>query len=112
MRVLGSMILLFPVWPVIATGCAILFYSGHARRAGADRRIPIVLYVVAVLVSGALAALAGMLTGIYWACSRPENGNLCGLIGVFVTGPIAGSAAIVAVGFALSRMRADREPTG
>jgi hypothetical protein len=103
MIALGRLILWFPVWPAIAIGGATAFYVRHARRTTLDRRMPIALYVGATLVAGALAAVAGVLTGIYWACSRPDGGNLCGLIGVFVTGPIAGAAAILVVGFVLSR---------
>jgi hypothetical protein len=107
---LGRLILLFPVWPLIAVSSAILFYVRHARRTNVQERMPVALYVVAVLACGAVAAFGGMLLGVTWACSGPEPGNLCGLVGVFVTGPIAGAVAIILVGCALSWMRPGQKP--
>jgi hypothetical protein len=44
-----------------------------------------------------------MVGGMMLAC--PQTGNLCGLFGVFATGPFAFSLAILIVGLALSRAR-------
>lgn len=109
---LGRLMLLVPVWPLIAVGSAILFYVRHLNRTSAERRVPAVLYVVALLASGAVSAFGGMVAGAGWACSRPQTGNLCGLVGVLVTGPIAGTVAIVLAGFALSRLGRDPAPEG
>jgi hypothetical protein len=101
---LGRLMLLFPVWPVVAIASAVVFYARHSHHTNAERRLPVLLYVAVVLAAGAIAAFGGMLVGANWACSRPESGNLCGLAGVLVTGPMAGSAAIFIVAFALSRL--------
>jgi tryptophan-rich sensory protein len=108
--VLGRLMLLFPVWPVIAISSAILFYVRHSRRTNADERMPAVLYAAAVLVCGAVATFGGMQLGVAWACARPESGNLCGLVGVLVTGPIAGAVAVVLLGCGLLWMRPGQKP--
>jgi hypothetical protein len=59
---------------------------------------------VGFLVGGYL----GYMIGAYLACTVFDAGNLCGLIGVFFTGPLGG---IVAGGL-LSRPRTVQEPGG
>jgi len=50
----------------------------------------------------ALAGLvAGYFVGVGYACSGENAGNLCGLVGVFITGPIGLIAGLV---FALKRL--------
>jgi len=102
---LGRLMILFPLWPLISIAAAVLFYLRHRQRRTVDQRMPPALYAVIVLGSGAVAAFGGVLAGVDLACSRPAPGNLCGLVGVLVTGPIAGTLAIVLVGFAVSRAR-------
>ena len=105
--VLGRLMLMVPVWPPVAIGSAAFLYLRHRNRTSPDRRLPIAVYVLAVLVCGAAAGFGGMLLGSEWACSQPKTGNLCGLVGVLVTGPIAGTLAVVGVGLALSLIRSD-----
>ena len=109
--VLGALMLMFPVWPIIAIGSATFLYVRHRQRIGPERRLPVVVYVLAVIVAGGVAAFGGLLLGIDWACAQPGTGNLCGLVGVLVTGPIAGTLAIVLVGLALSLIGPDVEPS-
>ena len=104
-RVLGPLMIVFPVWPPLAIGAAIFFYVLHRKRVGPDHRIPMGLYVLMVLVCGGVASALGVFYGIKWACSIPETGNLCGLVGFLVTGPIAGTIAIVLLGLAVLRIR-------
>ena len=56
--------------------------------------------VLGVLVGGFL----GYMLGIFVACVVFDGGNLCGLLGVFITGPIGSIAGGVAGGL-LSRRR-------
>ncbi len=109
--VLGLLMIGFPVWPPFAIALAIVFYARHRRRVEAERRVPVALYVVALLVCGGIAGFVGMFLGMQWACSLPNGGNLCGLVGVFVTGPITGTLAVVLVGLALSLISPDQEPS-
>ena len=103
-NILGLLMLAFPLWPPLALGLAILFYLKHRNRVGMDH-MPLGLYVLAVLVCSGVAWALGVFYGIKWACSTPETGNLCGLAGFLVSGPIAGTLAIVALGAAILRIR-------
>jgi len=62
-----------------------------------------VLFILAGVIVG---DLVGAGTGIFFACMVPaEPGNLCGLLGIFITGPIGALIGIVA-GFYFSRSKA------
>ena len=52
------------------------------------------LYIFLCLVSAIPAFIAGMAAGIWLACSSPDSSNLCGLLGVFGTGPLVAGVAI------------------
>src|SRR5438105_1123379 len=99
---LGVLMLLFPLWPAVAIGSAVFFYIRHRNRIEPERRLPPGVYVLAVIVCGIVAGFIGVVFGIRWACSIPGSGNLCGLAGFLVVGPIAGTLGIVLVGLALS----------
>jgi hypothetical protein len=101
-NVLGALMLAVPIWPVVAIVSAAVFYIRHRNRVEPGRRLPLIVYLLALVVCGGAAAFGGMTFGAQWACARPDGGNLCGLVGVFVTGPIAGTMAVVLVGLALS----------
>lgn len=71
------------------------------------RRRPAVhpfLYWLAASAVGIVAGFFGMIKGAELACNSGA-GNLCGLYGVFVTGPITFALAAIAVAFALSLCR-------
>jgi len=96
---LGVLTLVSPSWllylaPLVAIGSAAFFYK--------RRRVPAVVYLVAVIVCGGLAGFFGMLWGAQWSCSGPHPGNQCFLLGVFVAGPVSCALAIFVVGLALS----------
>jgi len=58
-----------------------------------------------VVFASFTGGIAGYLVGVAFACSSPTAGNLCGLLGAFVTGPIgflAGGIGSIAV---LARQR-------
>jgi hypothetical protein len=42
----------------------------------------------AILIGAPLGGLLGYLLGVYLACGLFDLGNLCGLLGVFITGPL------------------------
>jgi hypothetical protein len=48
--------------------------------------------------------VVGYFVGVFYACSGEDASNLCGLLGVFVTGPI-GSIAGVVLGRRMLRRR-------
>lgn len=102
MRIL---MLLVPLWPLIAIGSAVFFYDRHRRLIEPARRVPVLLYVAAAIVCGGAAGLLGIDLGIQSACSAPNPGNLCGMVGFLIAGPIAGTLGVVLVGLALSLIR-------
>lgn len=107
---IGILVRLAPLWPLVALGSAVFFYLRHSRLIEPTRRVPIVLYVLAVVMCGAVTGVVGIGLGIQWACSGPKADNLCGLIGFLVTGPIAGTLGVVLVGLALSLIRPGEQP--
>jgi hypothetical protein len=85
--------------PLAALFSPIFFYSAHSkRRPNPERRIPVLLYLLVLLMGGVAGFFFGMIEGTEWACSVAGAGNLCGLTGVFLTGPAAAAFAIAGVG--------------
>jgi hypothetical protein len=91
--------------PLVALVFAFVFYSRHRDRVEAERCVPGIAYILAVIVCGIIAGYLGLISGINLACSSPTSGNLCGLWGFFVTGPLTMALAIFLVGCSLSLVR-------
>src|SRR4029077_9963973 len=67
----------------------------HCReRPGAQNRLPLGRYVVALLLCAFAAFWAGAEFGVRLACRGPSSGNLCGLLGFIVIGPLSSIAAV------------------
>lgn len=99
------------VSPVVSIVSAGLLYALHCRVCpDPEKRISGIVYVAVMLVCAALAYVLGLQYGIAWACSAPPpgGGNLCGLAGFFVTGPIAAMIAVFVSGGSLAFIRSDR----
>jgi hypothetical protein len=108
----GVLMPFFPLWPLAAICSAILFYVRHRNRIEPERRVSVGLYVFLVMVCGSIAGCLGVVFGIKWECSIPESGNLCGLIGFLVVGPISSLIGIVLLGLWLSRIQPAPKPDG
>ena len=99
METLGPLVSL--VWllaflsPLLATGCAAIFYARYCRRRTDADRLKGPAYALILLACALVAYPLGVQLGISRAC--PAAGNLCGLAGFFVTGPAASSLAILLV---------------
>jgi hypothetical protein len=88
--------------PLLAMVCAALFYGRYCRkRPDANRRLTGVAYTAILLVCAVVAYPLGVQLGINWAC--PSAGNLCGLAGILVVGPVGSALAILLVGGILTR---------
>lgn len=48
-----------------------------------------------VVASAFFGGIAGYFVGVGYACSSPNSSNLCGLLGVFITGPLGALAGLV-----------------
>jgi len=83
--------------PLLAMVCATVFYARYRRNGpDADRRFSGLAYTLILLVCAVVAYLVGVQVGILVAC--PRWGNLCGLAGFFLVGPVASALAILLVG--------------
>jgi hypothetical protein len=101
----GILFWLAPLWPLAAIATAVFLYVRHCRLIEPDRRVSVIIFVVAAIVFAGLFGFLGIVLGIDWACAGRDAGNLCGLVGFLVTGPIAGSLGVVLVALALSLVR-------
>jgi hypothetical protein len=82
--------------PIFALLGAIFLYRQHCL-ARPKHRIPALIYVAIILMCAAVGYFFGMIFGIDYACSLPA-GNLCGLAGVFIIGPLVSAGAILLIG--------------
>ena len=98
----GVLMLLWPVWPIAGIWSAVRSYIRHRDRIEPERRVSAALYVIAVVVCGGVAGFFGVIFGVSLACSGPRAGNLCGLVGVLIVGPIFCGLAMFLIGLALS----------
>ena len=83
--------------PLAALVFAIVSYARHRKRVEPGRRFPVVAYGLAIAVCGVLAGRLGLYFGVELACSAPKAGNLCGIWGFLVGGPLSCALAIVLV---------------
>jgi hypothetical protein len=83
--------------PIASIVGAVIFYVEHSNRVGRENRMPVLGYIVAIATCGAIGGYLGLTFGIAKACGGPNPGNLCGLWGGFVTGPISFAATVLLV---------------
>ena len=91
--------------PLIALVFAIIFYVHHRNRVEPKRRISIVVYILAVIACGVVGGLFGLYVGVKLTCSSPKAGNLCGIWGFLIVGPLSCALAIFLLTFYLVRPR-------
>jgi len=97
--------------PLVAILCAVSFYARHCReRPDPERRVPALAYAFGLLICAIVAYFIGMILGAEWACSDPSTGNLCGLEGVFVIGPLASTLTAILVGSLITLLPSGRTP--
>ena len=87
------------IWLVIlsAPGIvpAVIFYMRHCKETPrGENRFPLGLYVIALLICAFVAFWGGTEWGVRFACSGPSAGNLCGLLGIIVVGPLSSIMAV------------------
>ncbi len=105
------LVLLGQISLLAAIAAVIVLYNRHLNRVGPERRVSPIAYALAAIVCGGIAGWYGLGLGIKLeGCSSPGSGNLCGLWGFLVTGPISCALAIVLVGLALSLIRPAPKP--
>ncbi len=81
--------------PFVGVAAAVYYYVKY-RDAPEPKRDPSgFLYALSVVSVAILAYLIGCFAGISVACRNPAAGNLCGLWGVFISGPLLATAAMI-----------------
>ena len=93
-----------------AVAVAIILYARHRNRIEPERRVPTIGYALAITICGAIWGYLGLIFGIERACYGPKPGNLCGLWGFFITGPIAFALAVLLIGLVVSTIRPAPKP--
>jgi hypothetical protein len=97
---------------VILFGLSVLLYALRFRREAEPRSCFSTLMFGLILLLCALAAYPiGMIRGAERACSAAIAGNLCGLDGVFLVGPLASDFAIVGIGSVIAILCSMRRPS-
>jgi hypothetical protein len=86
--------------PIAAIVAACVLFARHRKRVEPARRVPVIGFILAMSICGAIGGTFGLLLGIGLAC--PGMGNLCGLWGFLVTAPIFFALGILLVGIAIS----------
>jgi hypothetical protein len=81
--------------PLVGLAAAVVYYLRHKDAPEPKRHPSIMLYVLGVAGVALLAFGIGALAGISVACRSPGAGNLCGLWGMFITGPLLATAAMI-----------------
>jgi hypothetical protein len=98
------------VSPIAAIVAAFVLYARHCDRVEPERRVPVIGYILAIVVCGAIGGYLGLGFGIHQACYGPEAPNLCGLWGFFVTGPISFALAILLAAIVVSSIGPAQQP--
>jgi len=82
---------------------AVIFYSRHCKNTPrGENRFPLGLYVIALLICAFVAFWAGTAWGVRFACSGPSSGNLCGLLGFIVVGPLSSIITVSVVSWLIT----------
>jgi hypothetical protein len=93
--------------PVLALVGTIFLYRQHCK-ARPTHRIPARVYAAIILVCAVVAYLAGMILANEFLCSSPSSGNLCGLIGIFIWGPLASAFTILSIALLILLLPRDK----
>jgi hypothetical protein len=97
------------VWLWAATLCApgivpaVIFYGRQCKDIPPwENRFPLGLYVIALLICAFVAFWVGTAWGVRFACSEPSSGNLCGLLGFIVAGPLSSIITVSVVSWLIT----------
>jgi len=84
-----------PLSLLLGIGAAVYYYLRY-RRAPEPKRHPLLLLYALGVIGVAFAGwFVGTFAGISVACRSPNAGNLCGLLGAFMSGPLLATAAMI-----------------
>jgi hypothetical protein len=83
--------------PIFAIGFATYYYRLFRRAPEPKLAVPAVAFIAILLISALISYFLGIGIGVEVACSSASSGNLCGLFGYFVLGPLFSSLSIILV---------------
>ena len=96
MAAISSLLLIAGVFsPLVGIAAAVYYYIKYRDAPEPKRRPSAFLYALGVLGIAILAFLVGCFAGISVACRSPAAGNLCGLWGFLISGPLLATAAMI-----------------
>jgi hypothetical protein len=96
--------------PIAAIVAACIIYGRHCDRVEPERRVSGIGYILAIIILGVIGGFVGLFFGIDQACRGPQAGNLCGLWGFFVTGPISFALTVLLVAMVVYSIRPALKP--
>jgi hypothetical protein len=69
--------------PIAAIAAAFILYGRHCDRVEPERRVPVIGYVLALIICGAIGGYFGLFFGIKQALLRSGGGQPLRLVGIF-----------------------------
>lgn len=96
---LYNLIYIGPIILVVSVIALPIFYLLYSRASEPKAPLSIPKYVLSAVVLGLVAFVIGTMLGIAAACLPADAGNLCGLVGIFGSGPLVAGFALLAFGY-------------
>ncbi len=96
---LYNLIYIGPIILVVSVIALPIFYLLYSRASEPKAPLSIPKYVLSTVVLGLVAFVIGTMLGIATACLPADAGNLCGLVGIFGSGPLVAGLALLAFGY-------------
>ncbi len=81
--------------PLFGLGAAVYYFLGYRGAPEPKGTLLIASYCLRIAGGAVVAFIVGSYGGILVACNAPNTGNLCGLYGYFLTGPLLTTAVII-----------------
>jgi hypothetical protein len=91
---MNTVLLIAPILLLAALVAVPIYYVIYRHAPDPKKEVSAVRYVLVALAVGAVAYVIGTIVGVAAACSSESAGSLCGLVGVFGSGPLLAAAAI------------------
>jgi hypothetical protein len=85
-----------PMSVLVGSIATVLAYFIYPRAPQSGRKLGFGRYLGLSVFAGLIGYGAGAAIGIVIACSTPEGGNLCGLMGIFGVGPLLAGMTMLA----------------
>jgi hypothetical protein len=81
--------------PLFGIGAAVVWYLKYRDAPEPKRHPSLLLYALGVIGVAFAGWFVGAFAGISVACRSPNAGNLCGIVGALISGPLLATAAMI-----------------